>query len=69
MSYREGKKFIITKDPNHKPCTGCGKVAELRPYGKDGAEICYDCGMIDKDATTAEFKKLVEGVEVFVATD
>jgi hypothetical protein len=69
MSYRAGTKFIIKKDPNHKPCSMCGKVAELRPYGKDCAEICYDCGMLDEAATTAEFKKLVEGTEIFLAIE
>lgn len=27
------------------PCTLCGKLAELRPYGPGGARICYACAM------------------------
>lgn len=26
-------------------CEYCGQIDELRPYGKDGAMICFDCGM------------------------
>lgn len=26
-------------------CEECGKIAELRPYGKNGAKICFECGM------------------------
>lgn len=41
-------------------CSYCGKTHEedgcrvdLRPYGKDGAWICYDCGMKpENEATT-----------------
>lgn len=34
---------IIEAEP-HMICHECGKVAETRPYGHNGAEICYDCG-------------------------
>lgn len=32
-------------------CTECGKVTELRPYGKDFAPICYECSMQDEART------------------
>lgn len=32
-------------------CEMCGAVAECRPYGPDGENICFDCGMKDKAAT------------------
>ena len=32
-------------------CDGCGKIAELRPYGPKGECICYDCGMKDVETT------------------
>ena len=35
---------IIEPEPDFI-CTECGKIAETRPYGKGGAEICHDCGM------------------------
>lgn len=35
-------------------CEDCGQLAELRPYGKNGANVCFDCGMKDE----ANAKKL-----------
>jgi transcription elongation factor Elf1 len=26
-------------------CSVCGKKAEVRPYGKGGALVCFQCGM------------------------
>ena len=33
---------IIEAEPDFI-CSECGKVAETRPYGHNGAEICYEC--------------------------
>ena len=38
-------------------CTECGKVTELRPYGKDFASICYECSMQDEARTRRSFVK------------
>ena len=38
-------------------CTECGKVTELRPYGKDFAPICYECAMQDEALTVRNFVK------------
>ena len=43
------------------PCELCGKVAELRPYGPKGENVCFSCGMLDKKAATAAFARLVSG--------
>lgn len=32
-------------------CELCGKTEELRPYGPNGENICFDCGMLDKAGT------------------
>ena len=32
-------------------CFLCGKLAETRPYGPNGEEICYECGMRDVETT------------------
>jgi len=34
---------VVTSES--KVCHDCGKVAELRPYGKDRARVCFDCLM------------------------
>lgn len=36
---------IFLRQSKPQGCDYCGKVAELRPYGKDGASICFECGM------------------------
>ena len=34
-------------------CFLCGKIAETRPYGPNGEEICYECGMRNEEQTNA----------------
>lgn len=41
--------------PPPSTCTVCGKQVELRPYGKDGAWVCFGCGMADEDTARAQF--------------
>ena len=45
---------IIKQEPEQM-CEYCGKYAETRPYGPDGAKICFDCAM----NSTPEMKKIV----------
>jgi hypothetical protein len=40
-------------------CTVCCKLDELRPYGKNGAMVCYDCAMKDEAEAHRQFKKLL----------
>ena len=41
---------IITDTPA-ATCELCGEEKELRPYGPNGENICFDCGQKDKAAT------------------
>ena len=41
---------IIEVEPDFI-CFLCGKVAETRPYGPKGEEICYECGMKNEEQT------------------
>ena len=50
MTRREGNILIIEKEKPQQ-CDGCGTIAELRPYGKNGACICVPCGMKDWEET------------------
>jgi len=34
---------VIEAEPDFI-CSECGKIAETRPYGHNGAEICFECG-------------------------
>jgi len=46
-----------------KQCELCGETAELRPYGPNGENICFECGMIDEKATEAQFAKRLAGID------
>lgn len=39
-------------------CTECGKEDDLRPYGKNGAMVCFECGMKDEAEASRQFAKL-----------
>lgn len=36
-------------------CTDCGREEELRPYGKNGAMVCFDCAMKDEPEAQRQF--------------
>lgn len=57
--------FYVSKERDSK-CEYCGKVAELRPYGKNGANICFECGMEDIKTTEEMFSKRIDGVSEVV---
>lgn len=42
--------IIIEPEPDGI-CEYCGKKDELRPYGKNGERICFECGMKDPKTT------------------
>ncbi len=58
-----GKGFISV-DVFHESCELCGKVSELRPYGPNGEEVCFECGMKDESAAKKGFRRLVLGEDV-----
>jgi hypothetical protein len=42
-------------------CQLCLKHAETRPYGPNGEEACFECGMKDENAMERGFNKFVLG--------
>jgi hypothetical protein len=44
-------------------CEYCNIYAELRPYGENGAKICFTCAMMPehRDQTDAMFDKTLNG--------
>jgi hypothetical protein len=44
-----GRGLIAPELP--QKCEMCGAVEECRPYGPNGEQICFDCGMKDKETT------------------
>lgn len=60
MTKRVGNTVIIECTQPAK-CTDCGDVKELRPYGKGGAYVCFECGMKDEAEMKRQFLKLLNG--------
>lgn len=53
-SKNEKHVFLFQIQPAAK-CDLCGKVAELRPYGPNGENICFQCGEKNPEATEKRF--------------
>ena len=51
---------LIAVEPPQK-CQLCGTVSETRPYGPNGEEVCFACGMKDRRAAHRGFCRLVLG--------
>ncbi len=60
MSGYKNGVFVIELEPDGV-CEYCGKVAETRPYGKNGARICFACGMANLKETTENFELVLRG--------
>lgn len=60
---RLGKIVIIGEEVAHKKCSECGRVDKLRPYGKNGAELCFDCAMKPDNKKTVDknMNKILRG--------
>lgn len=53
-------KHITYIKPSDDKCQECGQVEELRPYGKGGKFVCFDCMMKDEEEGKRQFSKLLE---------
>lgn len=53
-------KFVIQQE-SEETCEYCGKKSETRPYGKNGARICFGCAMKNEDETRENFGLLLNG--------
>lgn len=51
-----GVIWIIEEPPGR--CELCGVIAETRPYGLNGEQICHSCGMKDEETTKCKFAEL-----------
>jgi len=50
-------------------CSDCGKLEELRPYGKDNALICFSCMKKDEPAALQRFSQFVFGHDYLPVKD
>lgn len=56
MTYKIDNILIIEEQDPEK-CEMCGKEAELRPYGPNGENACFECCMQDEEAAKKQFEK------------
>jgi hypothetical protein len=56
----DGNIFLIYAEPDGK-CEDCGKEDELRPYGKNGANVCFECMMKDEANAKEIFRRQMAG--------
>ena len=54
-----GRGFIAP-EPD-RACEMCGVIAECRPYGPNGEQICFECGMKDVETTRKQMEKYIFG--------
>ena len=51
---------FIAQQPD-EVCEMCGKVDECRPYGPNGENICFECGMKDEETTKRKMDAYIFG--------
>ncbi len=64
MSYaiKKGEtRYVYIEGTPDAKCEMCGKVDELRPYGLMGENICFECGMKDKEMTQKRMNQILFG--------
>ena len=53
----------IISEQHNEVCEMCGKVDECRPYGPQDENICFDCGMKNKEITEKKMATYIFGEE------
>jgi hypothetical protein len=53
MTRRIGNVVIIEVEQPQQ-CDYCGAIGELRPYGRDGAKICFPCSRLPENVDVAK---------------
>lgn len=56
-----GPGYIAVESDQY--CESCGKIEECRPYGPNGEQICFECGMKDEELTKKQMAKYIFGVD------
>lgn len=58
-----GVTILIVEPTEPEDCELCGKTAELRPYGPNGENICYECGQKDVAGTERKLREVLFGIK------
>lgn len=54
----------IIAQEHDQVCEMCGKIDECRPYGPNGEQICFECGMKDEETTKKKMAEYIFGEQV-----
>jgi len=60
---RVGPFVVMDRGGRHDfdgKCEDCGKVDELRPYGPNNSNVCFDCMMKDEAGAKKRMQQLME---------
>ena len=60
---RKGNVVIMDRRDPHAfdgKCEMCGKQDELRPYGPNNENICFDCAMKDEPTARRKFLEMMD---------
>ena len=63
IAERRGKNIILDRRDPHAfdgSCVFCGKYKELRPYGPNNENICFDCAMKDEATTACKYREFLD---------
>jgi hypothetical protein len=59
---RRGNKVVMDRiDPRMGVCEFCKKRDDLRPYGPNNENICFDCMKKDEETAKRKFMELFMG--------
>ena len=61
MTFRIKDGPLVIAGEGDAKCEDCGKVDELRPYGRNGANVCFDCMMKDEANAKEMFRRRMAG--------
>ena len=54
------RRGVICVEKNGR-CELCGRIEELRPYGPNCENVCFECGMKDEKAATKRLMQHIFG--------
>ena len=55
-----GRLLLDRTKPFDGTCSDCGQIDDLRPYGRGGAWVCFDCAMKDEKEAERQFLAILE---------
>ena len=61
MTFRVKDGPLVIAGEEDARCEDCGKIDELRPYGRNGANVCFDCAMKDEANAARMFRARIAG--------